>query len=66
MRTWDLMKTNQTSWRREKSVLTLLEISKATLYRWRIRGTIQSRRVGHARYYNVTEFLERLEDGDIE
>ena len=46
--------------------MPLLEISKATLYRWRIRGTIQSRRVGPARYYNVTEFLERLEDGDIE
>jgi len=55
----------EVSWRREKSVLRILEISKATLYRWRINGTIQSRRVGHARYYNVAEFLKRLKDGDI-
>ena len=46
--------------------MRILEISKATLYRWRINGTIQSRRVGHARYYNITDLLERLEKGDIE
>ena len=60
------MSENNNSWKREKSVLNILEISKATLYRWRTKGTIQSRRIGHARYYNVTDLLERLEKGDIE
>ena len=65
MKAWGLMEKDEISWKREKSVLNILEISKATLYRWRTRGTIQSRRIGHVRYYNVTDLLERLEKGDI-
>ena len=55
-----------TSWRREKSALSILQISKATIYRWRLEGKIRSRKVGGARYYNVGEFLKRLEEGDME
>jgi predicted site-specific integrase-resolvase len=51
-----------TSWKREKSALSILEISQATLYRWRKEGTIQSRKVGGARFFNVGEFLRQLEE----
>ena len=51
-----------TSWRRQKSALSILEISKATLYRWRLEGKIRSRKVGGARYYDVGEFLRQLEE----
>ena len=49
-----------TLWRREKSALSILEISKATIYRWRLEGKIRSRKVGGARYYDVGEFLRQL------
>ena len=49
-----------TLWRREKSALSILEISKATIYRWRLEGKIRSRKVGGARYYDVGEFLKQL------
>jgi predicted site-specific integrase-resolvase len=58
------MQPNNVSWRREKSALSILQISKATLYRWRLEGTIQSRKVGGARYFNVGEFLRQLEEGE--
>ena len=50
------------SWRREKSVLRILEISKATLYRWRLEGRIRSLKVGGARYYDIGGFLRQLEE----
>ena len=53
-----------TLWRREKSALSILEISKATIYRWRLEGKIRSRKVGGARYYDVGEFLKQLEEGE--
>ena len=56
------MRDLYTSWQREKSALTILQISKATLYRWRLKGTIQSRKVGAIRYYDVGEFLRHLEE----
>ncbi len=58
------MEDIDTSWRREKSALSILEISKATLYRWRLEGRIRSRKVGGARYYDVGEFLRQLEEGE--
>lgn len=56
------MSEYEISWKREKSALSILEVSQATLYRWRVKGTIQSRKVEGARYYNVGEFLKRLEE----
>ncbi len=60
------MSEYETSWKREKSVLNILEVSQATLYRWRVKGTIQSRKVEGVRFYNLGEFLKRLEEGDME
>ena len=56
------MEDIDTSWRREKSALSILEISKATLYRWRLEGRIWSRKVGGVRYYDVGGFLRQLEE----
>jgi predicted site-specific integrase-resolvase len=58
------MRDIYTSWQREKSALSILQVSKATVYRWRLKGTIQSRKIGAIRYYDVGEFLKRLEEGE--
>ena len=51
------------SWCREKTALSLLEISRATLSRWRQEGTIQSRKIGGIRLYDIGTFLKQLEEG---